>query len=366
MSETIEPITKKSGKRTVFISLRTKLIAGLAVLVLISFAALYVWLDNFVTNMMMQNLRRDLLATAETAAAGINGDEHTNLFLHGQIDDATYTQIANWLRSVKATNPKASGVYTYVQVPGETDRVHFVVSAALPPGSTAAPTSHKSGTLSDCQIPPSSRPALGEAYTWADGLSPTMLAGVKEPGVETQLWSDQWGTWLSGYAPIYNSADQPVGAVGVDMCAANVIQLQNNVRRSTLLVFGGALLLLIIVVGLVAASVTRPVLQLTNLADRIGGGDYDLDFSKLYSTRVQDEVDKLANVFELMVGKVHTREQALRARVAQLEIMIDHSKLETQVQEIVDSDFFQDLRSKVQDMRSRFKDQPPTNKEEKK
>ena len=56
-------------------------------------------------------------------------------------------------------------------------------------------------------------------------------------------------------------------------------------------------------------------------------------------------MDKLASVFELMVSKVYTREQSLRARVAQLEIMIDRSKLETQVKEIVESDFFQDLRS---------------------
>lgn len=358
MSERTQP-----EKRALFISLRTKLIAVLAVLVLIAFAGLYIWLDRFVTNLMMQNLRRDLMATAETAAAGIDGDAHTNLYQHGAIDDATYTQIADFLRSIKATNPKASGVYTYVQVPGETDRVHFVVSAALPPGSTAQPVS-QTDAMSDCQIPPSSRPQIGDAYTWDDGLSPTMLAGVKQAGVESELWSDQWGTWLSGYAPIHNSAGQAVGAVGVDMCAANVIQLQNNIRRNTLLVFGGSLLILIIVVGLVAAGVTRPVLELTGLADRIGMGEYNLDFSRLYSTRVQDEVDKLANVFELMVEKVYSREKSLRERVAQLEIMVDRSKLETQVQEIVDSDFFQDLQSKVRDMRTRFKDES-TDKDDK-
>jgi hypothetical protein len=59
-----------------------------------------------------------------------------------------------------------------------------------------------------------------------------------------------------------------------------------------------------------------------------------------------------------MVEKVAEREKSLRARVAQLEIMIDKSKLETQVQEIVDSDFFQDLQSKVKDMRNRFRDEP--------
>ena len=72
---------------------------------------------------------------------------------------------------------------------------------------------------------------------------------------------------------------------------------------------------------------------------------------------MQDEVDKLASVFELMVGKVYTREQNLRARVQQLEIMIDQTKRETQVAQIVESDFFQELQTKVRDMRTRFKEE---------
>ena len=65
----------------------------------------------------------------------------------------------------------------------------------------------------------------------------------------------------------------------------------------------------------------------------------------------EDEVDKLASVFELMVSKVYTREQNLRARVQQLEIMIDQTKRESQVAQIVESDFFQGLREKAQAMR---------------
>ncbi|MCC6259593.1 MAG: HAMP domain-containing protein, partial [Anaerolineales bacterium] len=38
----------------------------------------------------------------------------------------------------------------------------------------------------------------------------------------------------------------------------------------------------------------------------------------------------------------------------QLEIMVDKSKLKKQVSEIVESDFFQELQSKVQGMRDRF------------
>jgi methyl-accepting chemotaxis protein len=181
-----------------------------------------------------------------------------------------------------------------------------------------------------------------------------MLAGTKTESVETELLPDDWGTWLSGYAPIYNSRGEPVGAVGVDMCAQNVILLQQSIRKSVMIALAISLVILIAVVWLLANGVTRPVIALTKVADRIGVGDYDLDFTNLHKERFHDEVDKLASVFELMVGKVYTREKDLRARVQQLEIMIDQGKREREVQQIVDSDFFKDLRDKVKDMRERF------------
>ena len=351
MNAVIQPVPDKSEKSVRFVSLRIKLIIALALLFLVAFAVIFIWLDQFVTGMAMKNLRNDLLATAQTAAAGIDGDAHTALFASGEIDDATYTQIATFLRSVKKTSPRASGVYTYLQLPGEPDQVRLVVSAALPPD--AQPEINATANLSECfQIPSSSRPALGEVYTW---ISPAMLEGTRVSSVETELLPDDWGTWLSGYAPIFNSKGEPVGAVGVDMCAQNVIELQQNIRRSMVIALTVSLLILIVIVWLLATGVTRPVLALTRVADRIGAGEYDQDFSSLYKTRVQDEVDKLASVFELMVGKVYTREKDLRARVQQLEIMIDQGKRDQEVQQIVESDFFQELRGKVQDMRSRFK-----------
>jgi hypothetical protein len=63
-----------------------------------------------------------------------------------------------------------------------------------------------------------------------------------------------------------------------------------------------------------------------------------------------------------MVAKVAEREKSLRARVAQLEILIDPSKLEKQVSEIVESDFFVELKAKVRDMRNRFKEDPDETK----
>jgi HAMP domain-containing protein len=338
-------------KRGFFVGLRTKLMSALVALFILAFVAIFIWMDKFVTELAMRNLQTDLVATAKTAAAGIDGDAHAALFDHGAIDDATYTEIADFLRSVQKTNPQASGVYTYVQLPDETDRVKLVVSSGYPPGVTPPPVDAETHSDS-CKASTLPRPEMREDYF---DISPTMVAGIQHAGAETELWTDDWGTWLSGYAPIYNSKGESVGAVGVDMCASDVIALQENIRRNVLIVLAISLAALIVVVWVIATGVTRPVQALTRVADRIGSGDYAQDFSSLHSARIQDEVDKLASVFEMMVGKVYTREQNLRARVQQLEIMIDQSKREREVQQIVESDFFQDLQGKVNEMRSRFK-----------
>jgi hypothetical protein len=352
MSETALP-SSENQKGKIFVSLRVKLIASLAVLFFLAFASIFYWLDGFVTNVAMENLRRDLLATAISAAEGIGGDSHQVLFESGEIDNETYTAIADYLRFIKKTHPKASGVYTYLQLPDKPNQVQLVVSAAYPPGTEVDPASI-SDKAGECLVPSYARPSLGQDYT---DISPTMLAGIREPGVESELWDDEWGVWLSGYAPILNAKGEAVGAVGVDMCAADVLALQRNIRVNTSIALGLTLLVLMVVVGLIATGVTRPIMELTRVANLIGAGDYKQDFSHLYAARLQDEVNNLADVFELMADKVYTREQTLRARVEQLEIMIDEGKRDKQVSEIVDSEFFSDLQKKVNDMRSRFKSQ---------
>ncbi len=305
-------------KRTIFVSLRTKLVAALGIIFLLAFAAIYYWLYGFVTDLAMNNLQANLIATAKTAASGIEGDTHLELFKNGTIDNPTYTAIASFLRSIKKTNPQASGMYTFISLPDEPGKVRLVVSAALPPGSTDQ--SPITPSVGKCKIVPSERPSLGEVYT---DTSPAMLAGVKTAGADNELWTDTWGTWLSGYAPIFNSKNEAVGAVGVDMCAQDVISLQQNIRRNTLIAFGISLLVLLGIVGLLATGVTRPVMELTRAVDRIGNGDYTVDFSSLYNTRVQDEVDKLANAFNQMTIDIKKGKQKLEDYSSKLEQQVE-------------------------------------------
>lgn len=341
--------------RTFFLSVRIKLLLIFTLLFVITFAGVFLGFYSFATSLAMNNLERDLMATALTAASGIDGDAFVQLYQSGQMDDATYTTIAEFLRSVKRANPKASGMYTYLQLPGESNQIHFVVSAALPPG--VAPSARDAALIEarpkGCTVASSSRPAMGKSYVLSKGALSIMGNGVRQAGVENEVISDAWGTWLSGYAPIHNAAGQPVGAVGVDMCAADVTQLQQSIRQTMLPAFALTLAVLVVAVLALANQVTRPIIALTRAAQRIGQGDYDQDLSAFRSGRLRDEVAVLTEVFELMVSKVYQREQTLRRQVAELKIEIDEAKRQKQVSEIVDSDFFQNVQARAQAMRQR-------------
>ena len=110
----------------------------------------------------------------------------------------------------------------------------------------------------------------------------------------------------------------------------------------------------IIMVLLISSLLTRPITALTQVAERIAEGDYEQDLSGLTPGRFSGETGKLAEVFEIMVGKVHQREEKLKKQVAELQIVIDEHKRQEQVSEIVDSDFFRDLQDKARKMRQDF------------
>jgi two-component system cell cycle response regulator len=65
-----------------------------------------------------------------------------------------------------------------------------------------------------------------------------------------------------------------------------------------------------------------------------------------------DALGQLARVFQRMAREVYAREQALKKQVQQLRIEIDETRAARQVAEITETDYFQDLQRKVDQLRS--------------
>jgi len=104
--------------------------------------------------------------------------------------------------------------------------------------------------------------------------------------------------------------------------------------------------------GLLAQSMSRPLLRLTRAAQSMEAGQLTSDqAAELESTESADEIGRLSQVFGRMAQEVISREKQLRREVKQLRIEIDEVKKARHVQEIVDTDYFKELQAAAREMR---------------
>ena len=176
------------------------------------------------------------------------------------------------------------------------------------------------------------------------------------PGCRPVPYSDDYGTWVSAFAPIRNSKGEVIAALGVDFEANYVKQVQQAILQKVYVAFGLTYAVLFLLVYLVSNVFSKPITVLTKAADKIGEGQYEAGLATLMEVRVSerfpDEIYTLQKVFQGMVDKVYQREQTLRKTVEELRIEIDEVKRSKAVGEIVDTEFFQELTAKADEMRS--------------
>jgi PAS domain S-box-containing protein len=172
---------------------------------------------------LTESTRSELAALAALSASQINGsmlddleagDEHTPEFL----------AIRDQLFLLEQSHPDIKYIYTMRKV---NDTIQFVVDAEYGMGT------------------PGDTPVIGEVYT---EVSPEMNQGFTLNTAEHEFVTDEWGTTLSGYAPVRDSAGHIVGIVGVDMSAERVME-RISFLNDVFLLFLFAVFLLLLIIG---------------------------------------------------------------------------------------------------------------------
>lgn len=114
---------------------------------------------------------------------------------------------------------------------------------------------------------------------------------------------------------------------------------------------------------LLRRAVIRPVTQMGTLAQQFGAGALTMsaiDARPLeHIARRGDELGQAAAVFQQMMHDVITREEALKQQVRQLTIQVNEKQQQKHVEEITETDYFQNLQSRVGELRAR-RNQPTT------
>ena len=351
MSEqTTEPI-KPAGR---FFSLRLKIWLGFILIFTPVFVASYYWFYQYTTERVFKTSSDDLTETIDGAIDGMDKDGFIQLYAEESTDNPMcppekptadtpkeengyypednplYIAHENWLYAVQQIEPQTR-MYTYIKGPDEGEIIAI--------GSTGYFRNPRGG-FRFCQ-----------RYT---STSSNIYRGLTEQINAWEPYTDDFGTWITTYEPIIDDNGAVIGAIGVDIESSYVDQVKSDILRNGAIAFILSYIAIFLLVYWLSGFLTRPIIGLAGAAKKIGEGDYVQEIQTGNSDNFRDEIDTLTDIFKVMVDKVAQREQSLRARVQQLEIMVDRSKLNKQVSEIVETEFFQELQSKDRTMRKRF------------
>jgi HAMP domain-containing protein len=351
------------------VSIGVKMLVAFTLLFGVLFFATYTWFLNLATGIAMDDIERELGSIAQAVADNINGDDFKSLVQsdlpsvdemianqpadvppieeqrYWGIEDERYRELVDTLFHFRQMSGKVVdlqgvegprlGIYTYVatETEGTAEMIGSASAASTPPGGARFRSEYVTQPRGDIN------------YMWT---------GLSEPIVNVRnAIPDEYGTWYSGFAPIRDSQGNTVGAVGVDMRDVTVQLVQQQIRNAVLPVLAVLLVVLFVAVLIISYSITRPIAELTRAAQRVGEGDYSEGVIPPVRGFLRDETATLNQVFEMMVDKVRERTESLKQKISELQIMVDETKKDQHVREIVDSDFFRELQAKSVQMRNR-------------
>ncbi len=180
----------------------------------------------------------DLLRLAHAAASLIDGDLHRTLASADQYDGESYNRILRPMRRFLQATPGIKYFYTSLLKDGQ---VYFGVDSALPVDADGDGVIDQAG--------------LWEPYREAP---PTLEAALREGRALTtpEPYTDKWGTFITGFAPVFDSNGELVCVAAVDLTAEEYHRRLAGLRREVLV--GMAPVLLVgLVLGLGTYSLRR-------------------------------------------------------------------------------------------------------------
>ena len=160
---------------------------------------------------LITEIRDGLARTARIAAASVDGDAHKLFTNVTQEQTPEYQAAIRPLRDIIGADPQIAFAYSAILQSGN---VYFVLDATPPPAT---------GQDDDSV-------AIMEQYT---PPPPDLILALngQRPTVTIEPYTDKWGTFISAYAPIYDSQKNFIGAVGVDLKIDNYQRRLGAIQR---------------------------------------------------------------------------------------------------------------------------------------
>jgi HAMP domain-containing protein len=156
----------------------------------------------------------------------------------------------------------------------------------------------------------------------------------------------------AGFGWVGISADVDAFHEAATLVGAAIEDRVETLGVTGLVILGLTGLAVLLVAGVVARTVATPVRRLTDAAESVQRGKFELaELDQLTQRRSDDEIAHLARAFREMVDQVEERETNLRAEVRSLRIEIDEAKRIQEVARITETETFRQLKEEARKFR---------------
>lgn len=171
---------------------------GLMMLLSIGASATYLYFQA--VDAVKAEIKEGIQRSTASVAAMINGDEHQKFNDKSQKFDPEYLNYVAPLERARQASKYVPYIYTNIL---KDDKVYFIVNPS------------PQLDLNNDGFPDDA-PDLMDSY---DAPSQSLLTALTEQKemVDSEPYTDQWGTFISAYTPIYNSHGDFVGTLGMDL-----------------------------------------------------------------------------------------------------------------------------------------------------
>ncbi len=153
------------------------------------------------------------MTTAAAAAALINPKDLDVLRFPRDMRTPEYQRVYTILRAARSTNPDIVWIYIHRKLPGDENAFEFAADADSNYNAPLFVDYDEDGIIdaSDENV----APGLG-AYSYKPK---TENEGLMRPTYDTSPYTDKWGTWITGYAPVSENY-----VVGADINMQEILQ----------------------------------------------------------------------------------------------------------------------------------------------
>jgi diguanylate cyclase (GGDEF)-like protein len=192
----------------------------------------------------------------------IDADIHQTFTQTADMASSAYVEMRDRLRQFMVTDHRIRDICTMIRAEG-TKRWKIVIDVA--------PTRDRDD---DEVISRPEKPApLGELVDAAS--SPEVNNGLEGAFADKEIHRGKRGWWLSGYAPIHNSAREAVAVLRLDFSADAVKKEMSEVREIILYSCIFFLALALMAASAYARRLTKPMDEVVTVTEKIAQGEYD-------------------------------------------------------------------------------------------